>query len=591
MAFLTVILFERLGLLLVLAFILTRISGFRSLLDRELDARTTIMHSLIFGLFGIVGAFLGVVVDGETVVNRLWVFSVGDDEMLVSTSLVAVVIAGLLGGPFVGLGAGLISGIYIYSLGGIGQLSNSLVNPLTGLLAGLTARFFSQERVIAPMKAMFIGIFPPILKMGLLLVFVPHSETVVPLVDTVGLPMVFSNSVAIAVFTAVISAALREQEREAAWETNRALTIAEEALPYLKKQSPLEMAEGISHLLYKRLEVAAVSVTNRSEVLAHIGKGDDHHRRGDQILTRLSLKAIQTGEVQVAYSQEEIQCQHPHCLLQAAIIVPIKETSETTGLIKLYFRNAQRIRPVEIVLARGLGTLISNQLNAVKAEQMQALIRDAELRNLQAQINPHFLFNTLHLIATLIRTDANKARHITVQLGNYMRFNLRLASTSLVKLEKELEHLNAYIEIIRTRFSGRLSIDSPTAEGLGQTPIPPVTIQPLVENSIQHGLKHMASGGKVEIDICKRQHAIRITVRDNGCGFSTEALKQAGHIPVASRRGSGIGLYNVNQRLIKLLGEEARLQVNNLPAGGSEVFFHIPYRRRFDADPSDDRRR
>lgn len=580
MEFLTIILFERLGLLLVLAFILTRIPGFRSLLDRELDAKTTVVHSVIFGLFGIAGAIVGVVVEGGTIVNRSWVFSVGEDEMLVSTSLVAIVIAGLLGGPYVGLGAGFISGVYIFSLGGIGQWSNSLVNPLTGLLAGLTARFFSQERVIAPLKAMFIGIFPPIMKMGLLLVFVPRSELIVPLVDTVGLPMVFSNSVAIAVFTAMISAALREQEKEAALETSRALTIAEEALPYLKKQSPLEMAEGIAQLLYKRLEVAAVSVTNRMEVLAHIGEGDDHHRRGDQMLTRLSLQAIHTGRVQVAYSQEEIKCQHPNCPLMAAIIVPIKETNETTGLIKLYFRKAQHIRPVEIVLARGLGELISNQLKAVAAEHMQTLIRDAELRNLQAQINPHFLFNTLHLISTLIRTDAHKARHITVQLGHYMRFNLRLASASLVELEKELDHLNAYLEIVRTRFSGRLSIHSPSVEGVGKTPIPPVTIQPLVENSIQHGLKHVSSGGKVAIEIRKLPKKIRVTVRDNGCGFASDTLEQAGQVPLVRQHGSGTGLYNVNQRLVRLLGEESRLRVNNLPEGGSEVFFHIPYADR-----------
>ncbi|QQK76862.1 histidine kinase [Salicibibacter cibarius] len=576
MEFLTIVLFERLGLLLILAFILTRIRGFRSLLDRELNAKTTIVHTLIFGLFGIVGAMMGVVVEGEAVVNRSAVFSLGENELLVNTGLVAIVIAGLLGGPSVGLGAGIISGLFIFSLGGIGQWANGLANVLTGLLAGLTARFFSQERVIAPSRALFIGIFPPILNIGLLLVFVPHSEMMVALVDIIGLPMVLSNSVAIAIFTAMISTSLHEQEREVGLETSRALTIAEEALPYLKKQSSLEVAEGIAHLLYKRLEVAAVSVTDNIDVLAHIGKGDDHHRRGDQLLTRLSVQTIETGEVQVAYSQEEIKCSNPNCPLQAAIIVPIKEMGETTGLIKLYFRKAQHIRPVEIVLARGLGTLISNQLNALATEKMNTLIRDAELRNLQAQINPHFLFNTLHLIQMLIRTDPMKARHITVQLGHYMRFNLHLASNSLISLEKELAHVKAYLEIIRTRFS-RLSFNIASVEGVGETPIPPATIQPLVENSIHHGLKHMPNDGVVSIVLHKQPKALQITVRDNGSGFAAEMLGQAGETPLASEHGSGTGLYNVNQRLIRLLGEESRLKANNLPTGGCEVVFQIPY--------------
>lgn len=576
MKLLTMTLFERLGLLLVLAFMLTRIPGFRSLLDRKLDRRTTLIHTVIFGLFGIAGVQAGVVMEGEQFFASFWVFQVAENQMLVGSSLVAIVIAGLLGGPVVGLGAGLIASLYVFLLGGMGYIANSLVNPLTGLLAGLTARFFSQERVIAPTKALFIGIFPPILQMGLLLVFHSQPERMIPLVDRIGLPLVISNSIAIAIFTAMIRVALHEQEQEAALETRRALTIAEKALPFLKKESQVEMAEGIAQLLFQELKVAAVSVTDREVVLAHQGLGEDHHQKGDPLVTRLVQQALQSGGVYIAHTGEEIQCPDPSCPLQAAIIVPIMQSGEVTGLIKLYFEKPQHLRAVEVALAQGLGKLISNQLSAVGAEKMRLLIRDAELRNLQAQINPHFLFNTLHLITTLIRVNPDLARRITVQLGNYMRFNLRIASASLVSLEEEYDHLNAYLEIVRVRFSDRLTIINCMVGEAGHILLPPSTIQPLVENSIQHGLRDATHGGVVEIKIKKIDCGVQVRVRDNGSGFPPDLLKRIGLAPVASEQGGGIGLYNVNQRLVALLGEESQLKVRNLSSGGSEVTFHIP---------------
>ncbi|RST73098.1 sensor histidine kinase [Siminovitchia acidinfaciens] len=576
MEFMTYILVQRLGLLLILAFLMTRIPSFRSLLDREIDAKTVILHAMIYGLFGIAGTISGIVIENGQIVSQYILSPVQDNQLIVSSSLVATVIAGLLGGPVVGMGAGLISGIHLYYLSGMGNIAGWIVNILTGLLVGMTARFFSHERVISPLKALFIGIFPPILQMGLLLIFNPHDDFIKTAVDQISLPLVFSNSVAIAIFTAMIAAAINEQEREAALETRRALLIAEDALPHLKKESQFDMAQGIAELLFKRLKVAAVSVSNREQVLAYVGLGSDHHKQGDPLQTRLSHEVIQTGKLKVAYSQDHIYCTHDKCPLQAAIIVPIMESNKTSKLIKLYFRKSQHIRSVEIVLAQGLGKLLTNQLAVVQSEKLQALIRDAELRNLEAQINPHFLFNTLHLIATLFRTDPEKARHITVQLGSFMRFNLRLASTSLVELEKECEHLQSYIEIIQARFYGRLTICfSPNNDCKGAM-IPPSTIQPLVENSVQHGLENVMQGGRIDVEIRQVNGKVHIAVRDNGSGFSDIDLSLAGNSPIESERGGGTGLYNVNQRLIGMLGDQSRLHIRNLPSGGSEVYFEIP---------------
>lgn len=576
---LTIILLERIGLLLVIAFVLTRIPNFGSLLNHEYDRKMTFIHALVFGLFGITSTHFGILFENGEVVGKGIVWSVENDQMIVSLSLIAVVIAGLLGGPAVGLGAGIIAGAHLAFLGGIGWFANMLVNPLTGLLAGLTGQFFSKARVISPIQALFIGVFPPILQMQLLLVLYPQHPTIVQFVNTTGLPLVLSNSIAIAVFTAMIGIVLKEQENEAALATRKALTIAEEALPFLKQESPEERAEGIANLLYDRLEVAAISVTSQDEVLAFKGIGSDHHKPGQKIMTPISKEALETKEIKIAYSKADIDCEHNDCPIEAAIIIPITEANDTTSLIKFYFKKAQHIRPVEKVLAQGIGQLISNQLRVIATENLKKNILDAELRNLQAQINPHFLFNTLHLIATLFRVDPKRARHITIQLASFMRFNLGIASESLISLERECEHVKAYIEIIQARFSNRLQINFEQDHSISNVIIPPSTIQPLVENSIQHGLKNVTTNGKIDVRIQKKDDDIQISVQDNGVGFTEEkldAINYTWHTKPPERDDGGIGLYNVNQRLISLLGEASRLHVENLPTRGSKVYFTVP---------------
>lgn len=577
---LTFILVERVGLLLIIAFVLTRIPGFRFLLYREVNIKMTIIHIFIFGIFGIVSSTLGIVIEGNTIMTHGLIFSAESNEMVISLSLVAIVIAGLLGGPIVGLGAGIIVGIHLFFLGGIGWFSNVLINPLTGLLAGLTGRFFSKERVISPVQALFIGVFPPILQMQLLLILHPEKQEVVDVVNTVGLPLVLSNSIGIAIFTAMIGIIIKEQENEAAEATKQALAIAEEALPFLKKESPTEMAEGIAQLLHNRLKVAAVSITNENFVLAHVGIGSDHHKANQGIITDLSKRAIAEKEIKVAYSKKDIECSNEDCLLEAAIIVPITSAQNDVGLIKFYFEKAQHIRPVEHVLAQGIGQIISNQLNIISHEKIEANILDAELRALQAQINPHFLFNTLNLIATLFRIDPQRARHITIQLANFMRFNLSLVSKSLIMLERELEHLEAYIEIIEARFAKRLTINLEVEQGLSHVLIPPSTIQPLVENAIEHGLNNVIKDGIVSITIKRKNKSLKIRVADNGVGFTEEDINELVKHNERETNKGGVGLYNVNQRLMSLLGESSQLYFENLKQGGGEVYFFIPIEQK-----------
>lgn len=572
---LTITLFERLGMLLIIAFVMTRTPGFKALLYRKYSVKMSVVHACVFGLFGIGATMVGIIIEPDgTVLHDLIVCPVFGHQFVVSLSLVAIVIAGLLGGPVLGFFAGLIAGLHLLFLGGLGSLANSFVNPITGLLAGLTARFFSNERVISPLKALFIGVFPPILHMQLMLIL--YTDRVVDLVNMIGLPLVLTNSTAIAIFTAMIGVVLREQENEAALASKQALTIAKEALPFLKKDAPVDVARGLANLLYSRLKPAAVSVANDQEVFAYKGVGEDHHHIGDFIEAPLALQALQEKKMQVAYVQEELKCPYETCPLEAAIYIPVEEDRQVSFLITLYFRKPEHISPVELMMAQGLGQFMSDQLNMIAAEKLKSHIRDTKLRNLQAQINPHFLFNTLQLIAGLIRENPENARRTTLQLASYMRFNLRLVSKSLVELEKEVEHAEAYTAIIQERFKGRLTVTFQRPADLSNIFIPPATLQPLIENAVQHGLKNVTDNARVEIVIEKKNGSVHFYVRDNGQGFPEEILPIVGKQPIVEYVKGGTGMYNVNQRLIQLLGESCQLYIRNLENGGSEVRFSVP---------------
>ncbi|MDF2681722.1 MAG: sensor histidine kinase [Brevibacillus sp.] len=576
---LTLLLIERMGILLTLAFILTRIPLFRQLLDREIHAGTSISYSLMFGLFGIAGTYAGVVVKEDYFLPAFWIFPLSASDIIANSTLVGVVIGGLLGGPLVGLGAGIIAGAHIYGMGGFAAVPVGLSVPMTGLLAGYVARFFSQERVISPSKALFIGMFAPVIQMSLMLIMAGPPDLVRTVVNLIGVPMVLTNSISIAIFTTMIRVALQEQERSAAMEAERAFTIAERILPHLKLGLTPQTAQAAALLLQREVKAAAVAVTDREQLLAHVGAGAEHHLPGEAIVGDLDKRALFSGAIEKGLSPDVLGCTRKNCVLQAAILVPIREGGSVVGLIKLYFRRPQHIGKVQEALAKGLSNLISNQLTLTLTEKMKGLMKDAELRMLQAQIHPHFLFNTLNSIVTLIRIDPHLARHMTVQLGNFMRLTLKLTSTPLVPVRQELDHLLAYLEIIKIRFSEQFAVRCDIGEGVEEGLIPPGTLQPLVENSIQHGLRHMPTGGEIVLTVKREESAIRFTMEDNGSGVPPNLLQVLGRMPTGSKEGNGIGVHNVNQRLVSLRGPDAQLVFANKTEGGCLITFSIPIQK------------
>jgi signal transduction histidine kinase len=195
-----------------------------------------------------------------------------------------------------------------------------------------------------------------------------------------------------------------------------------------------------------------------------------------------------------------------------------------------------------------------HQAQARREHELRELATQAELKALRAQINPHFLFNTLGLIAVTVDNNPKKAKSSILHLAGVFRYALTSTRRETVPLYEEIEFLTNYLELQRERFNGRFNYRIDVAEELRELPIPPMLIQPVVENAIKHGLMEKDDGGNIIIAAEARERTLCVRVEDDGVGFDPKWV-------LNKRRGrpderSGVGLYNVRERIERLSGAE-----------------------------------
>jgi LytS/YehU family sensor histidine kinase len=350
--------------------------------------------------------------------------------------------------------------------------------------------------------------------------------------------------------------------------TNDVLDLVVEALPHLRGGLRAESAEFTARLLYANLGLDACAVVDRERVLAYVGRGEDHHLVGGPSLTGLTHRALATGEAYTARSRDEIACPVPGCPLTSVSIAPFVVRGQVVGALKLY-RAGTPIAPDDERVAVGLARVFSVSLEVAELDARSALVTQAELDALRARISPHFLFNTLTTIAALTRTDAVRAHDLVVDFAEYFRDSLA-QHTEFVSLDDELEHVEQYLRFEHARFGERLRVAFEVDGRARLALVPVLSVQPLVENAIVHGLAPKGGGGTVRVMArpAPGGDGIEIAVGDDGVGFSYDPKP----------RGLGIGMDNVNQRLIKLFGPASALRVESAPGRGTTVAFRVPAR-------------
>ena len=200
------------------------------------------------------------------------------------------------------------------------------------------------------------------------------------------------------------------------------------------------------------------------------------------------------------------------------------------------------------------------------------LLLKKETAFLQAQIRPHFLFNALNTIYSFCYTNPGKAGELLAELGVFLRSSFDFSSTaSLVTVEKELRLVKAYVAIEEARFGSQLEVEYAVEPSVLNFSILPLMIQPIVENSIRHGLLKRSQGGKVSLSLTHSEDCIQVEVIDNGVGIPASVLKDLIHAKSETR---GVGLTNISRRLLRFYG--TTLTIFSVEDHGTTVSFRIP---------------
>lgn len=567
---------ERLGIIVTVAFIITRFRFFRELIDQKtLDQRQRYMAIGFFGLFGIIGTYTGITYDTNSLDFGRWAYNLVESEALANSRVIGIVAAGLFGGYRIGIGAGIIAGVHRISLGGFTGVACGISAVVAGVIAGL---FHKKGQPLKLKTALFVGALAETVQMGIILLVSNPFSRAWALVQEIGLPMIVANGVGSALFLLIIRNVLHEEEKVGALQAQKALKLAEYTVSHLRKGLTKESAEKACQIIFSEVQVSAISMTDEQHILAHVGQADDHHKAGEPIQTDATRAVINTGKREVV-RHEEIHCQHPNCPLGAAVIVPLKKRQEVVGTLKFYVTTEKEISNVLLELIQGLSALLSQQLELADAEKAEELAREAEVKALQAQVNPHFLFNSLNVIVSLTRTEPDRARTLLMALSKFFRQNLGATTKTWTSLKEELKHVKSYLLIEETRFVDRLHVDYEIDEKALTAKIAPLTLQPLVENSIKHGIKDQDAYAEIKIMIKMRDGKVEVVVKDNGKGIDQERIALLGEQSVESKQGTGFGLYNVNKRLEHMHGEDSKLRIISDEGKGTKVFFTLPMQK------------
>ncbi|MFC1513845.1 sensor histidine kinase [candidate division KSB1 bacterium] len=204
----------------------------------------------------------------------------------------------------------------------------------------------------------------------------------------------------------------------------------------------------------------------------------------------------------------------------------------------------------------------------LKASQMETQLAHAKLDVLKMQLQPHFLFNTLHMIPALFQIDPEAADKMICRLADLLRISLDNSDDQTVPLRKELEFLKIFLEIQETRFKDRLRIEYDIDKTSLDCLIPNLILQPLVENSIKHGIAPRAEGGIIQIGSLVKNGRLILKITDDGDGLKEDIL---------NKKSMGIGLSNTIARLKQIYNNDHKFQIRNASAGGTEVLIDIPY--------------
>lgn len=370
--------------------------------------------------------------------------------------------------------------------------------------------------------------------------------------------------------------------------TERTMRIASSTLEHMRDGLTPKSCYAVCQIILPETTALAVAITSDEVVLAYAGEKETLYPPG-------SPNSAPTMEVLKSRCMETFSTREPwHLFLEGLptskvdeelekegypviVIAPLIVHDEPVGTLKLYYRNGKQVDRTQLTIARGLATLISAQLSIYELDRQDELIAQAELKALQAQINPHFLFNTLNTIAALTRTDPARARELLRDFSVFYRRTLE-GSESRITLAQELEQTRRYLTIEKARFGEDRIIETEyIAEGLEGITVPSFLVQPIVENSVRHAMR---DEGALHIDVHAKVDGqdVLIEVADDGLGMDEdvkELLLAQAQMPRSPSDGAGVALRNVAERVERFYGVGSGIEIMSRLGEGTAITLRL----------------
>jgi two-component system LytT family sensor kinase len=346
--------------------------------------------------------------------------------------------------------------------------------------------------------------------------------------------------------------------------TYRTLHTATLATPPLREGLDEQSAARASRYLRALLGTPALAMTDRSTVLSWDGAGE-HHR--DDAL-RLAEPVVAEGHT-LAHGPKQVRCSTGDCPLRHCIVAPLTVEDRVVGTLQAYAPSAS----AGLVRATSeLARWVSGQLELAELDRSRTQLVEAEVRALRAQISPHFVYNSLTAIASFVRTDPERARELLLEFADFTRYSFRRHG-DFTTLAEELRSIERYLALEKARFGDRLDVRLRVAPEVLPVTLPFLSLQPLVENAVRHGIEGKPGQGHVSITAEDAGQDALIHVEDDGVGEDPERVRRA----LAGDTGTdSVGLGNVDVRLRTVFGDDYGLVVETAPGAGTRVTVRIP---------------
>jgi two-component system LytT family sensor kinase len=345
-------------------------------------------------------------------------------------------------------------------------------------------------------------------------------------------------------------------------------------------RSETEIADAVETTARRSLELgAAYLVTLENLSKTSLPTSNWPHSHGPEPDW---LNAVNDGEL------VELDCQHPfhagHTQDEVELLVPVRSEGRVTHMLAISPGPARRgLVTHEVNYLRSVAAQLGHRLDALHMEERLIVVQsreavllqqvtEAELRALRAQVNPHFLFNSLNSIANLVVTNPEQAETMTLRLARVFRHVLANSARPLIPLHEEVEFLETYLQIEEARFGSRLQVKIAVDPAVAMEQIPSLMLQPIVENALKHGLGPKPGPGHLWITAEADGNQVRLRVEDDGVGPAIGVLKLNG----SNGRSNGVGLENVAQRLNALYQDQGRMTIEVRQAGGTRVTILLP---------------